>query len=509
MKKKLKVFFIYVGVILLSLLMTVVVCAAFLFFYREGSIFRIRYIKNDEVLYANMQNIEIEKVGGISIESQGFDVRVSVESFTENIQAALINKSFGYVHKSKAQASISVKFDEGTRLVMFEIVEPEGWVSKKDCYVVVVVPKSLIDNNIDMNIKTEKADILIGGEEVLSLESLDVCTTKGEMSLTNVNIVNSFNIDVGNGELYVDDKCTASSVNVNVKIGDGKINFTKIKDFEIKTLRIEEIKTGLISVLKAWEVVTAGSIRGGGRIEIGQAVELEILTLDTDIKVGTIGELGSENITTSRIDIAGNGDVEILNAYSKLQLTGHNGSVRIGTATGTITISTTQGDIAIDNAYGNVSIDTQYGNATILFSEDAPQYGEGGRVLVAGTKNGHIISKGVQNANVSISDKGRADIEYDLVRGKNRIVSSTIGNINIIVPHKHSSQSVALDLYVISRTMPDVELGTVSSDQAKLNDGYYELPVDNVYGNNILGSELNVESEMGNIKIRSSDMINF
>ena len=509
MKKKLKVFFIYLGVILLSLLMTVVVCAAFLFFYRDGSIFGIKYIKKNEVLYAKTADIAIGNINGVSIESDGFDIKVGINLYGDEVQGAMVNKTFGYTHKSRAQASFSAKYDEATGIIVFNVVEPGGWISKKDSYIAIIIPESLIDNDIDIDVRTKKGDISIGGKKKIDFGDVSVASTKGEVALTNINVSENFNINLGSGLLYVDEKCTADNINVNVKLGSGKINLTKVEGFEIKTFRIEEIKSGRIGVLSAWEVVTAGSINGGGLIEVGRVVELEILTLDTDIKIGTIGELGSEKILTSRIDVKGNGTIEVLNAHSELLITGHNGDVKVGTATGTLTISTNQGDINVNEAYGNVSIDTQYGTASVQFSDDAPDYSAGGRILVAGTKNGHIIAKGVQNANVTIREKGRATLDYNLVRGTNKIIANQIGNINIVVPYKHDSKSVALDLQVISEVAPDVELGTVSSDQAKIVDGKYKLDVDDIYGSNIENAKLQVETATGNIKIRSKDMINF
>ena len=509
MKKKLKVIFIYLGVALLSILMTVAICAAFLFFYRDGSIFGIKYIKNDEVLSVKTSDIAVGNINGVSIKSEGFDIKLGVNPYNDEVQGAMVNKTFGYTHKSKARAGFSAKYDEGTGTIIFDVVEPSGWISKKNCYIAIIIPESLIDNGIDINVSSQKGDILIGGNKKMFFGQVDVASTKGEIELTNIDMSKNFNINLGSGLLYVDDKCSANNINVNIKLGSGKINLTRIDNFEIKTLRVEEIKSGKIGVLKAWEVVTAGSINGGGQIEVGQVVELEILTLDTDIKIGTVGELGSEKVLTSRIDIKGNGSVEVMRSHSGLVITGHNGDVKVGTATGTVTVSTNQGDIDISDAYGNVSVDTQYGNANIQFGEDAPEYSAGGRTLIAGTKNGHIIARGIQNASVTIREKGRATLDYDLVRGLNIITANQIGSINIVVPYKHDEESIALDLVVVSEIVPDVEVGAVSSDQVELIEGEYSLEVDDIYGSNIENAKLQVKSATGNIKIRSKDMIDF
>ena len=501
-------FFTYLGVILLSLLMTVFVCAAFLFFYRDGNIFGLQYIKRNEVIYANVQNVSTSSIKGISVASEGFDIKIDINSYSGEIRGAMVNKAFGYVHKSKAHANISARFDESTGMVVFNVVEPGGWVSKKDCYIAIGIPESLVDGDIDIDVNSEKGDISVGGNKKISVNDVYVRSGKGQTTLTNLVIKGDLGFDVGSGWLFVDEKCVASDIDISVKLGSGKINLTRIKEFSIKSVKVESIKSGTIGVLKAFEVVTEGDINGGGKIEVGEVKEVTILSLDTDIKVGTLGELGSESALTSRIDISGNGDVEILKAYTNLQITGHNGDVKINEVTGDVSLTTNQGDVEIYNAYKNVSVDTQYGNARVQFSDQAPQYSSGGRILIAGTKNGHIMASGLQNASVAIREKGRVSLDYDLVRGENNIMAPKTGIINIVVPYKHDFESVAINLKTISETLPDVKVGTADSQQAYIEDGVYILDVDDIYGTAGKNS-LNIETATAVIKIRSKDLINF
>ena len=512
MKKRLKVFFTYLGVALISLLMTVVVCAAFLFFYRDGNIFGIQYIKRNEILYARSQDVGIIDVKGVSVACDDFDVKVDINPYAENISGAMVNKVFGYVHKSKAHASISAKYDESTGVVVFTVVEPQGWISKKDCYIAIGIPEILVDKNIDVDVKSVKGDIVVGGKKSIVINDINVESSKGEVTLTNLDIRHSISANIGSGWMFVDEKCvtTAGDVDVNIKLGSGIVNFTKVGNFDIGCVKIEKIKSGEIGILKAVEVVTDGKISGGGKIQVGEALEVTILTLDTDIKIGTIGAIGSEDALTSRVDISGNGYVEILRVYSNLEITGHNGDINIGNAIGSVSLSTNQGDIQISKAYKNVSIETQYGNARIQFGEEAPQYSKigGGRSLIASTKNGHVIASGVQNANVMIREKGRATLNYDLVRGENSVIAYQIGVIDIVVPYKPDNGNIAINLQTKSETLPDVKVGTVSSGQAVINDGVYTLDVKNIYGN-AGENTLYVETVTGNIKIRSRDLVNF
>ena len=513
MKKKLKIIFIYIGVLLLSLLMTVVACAAFLFFYREGNIFGIQYIKRNEILYADVSGIAGRSVSGITVIVDDFDVNIGVSPYGEEVRGALNNKVFGYTLKSNAQASITAKYDSVSGEVIFTIVEPQGWLSKKDCYVAIAIPETLAQMNIDLTIKTDKGDILIGRGDQISFGDVNIESSKGEVTLSNVAVENVLNANIGSGWIYVDEKCVADNVDVNVKLGSGKINFTRIDNFNIKTFKIESIKSGVVGVLRAYEVVTDGNIQGGGTVEIGSVTELEILSQDTNIKVGTVGQLGSENLLMSRVDITGIGSVELDKVYSKIHVTGHNGYVKINNATGTVSVATNQGDIQISNAYKDVSVDTQYGNALVQFSSDesAPDYTQSGRAkaLFATTKNGHIMAKGVQNANVTIRDKGRVSLDYEFVRGENVITSLGIGNINIVVPYENENdECIAFDLRTKSESKLDVEVGTVSSKQAELIGNTYYLDVDNVYGT-ASGNVLKIESVTGNIKLRSRNLIDF
>ena len=448
-------------------------------------------------------------IKSINIATDGFDIRVEPNKACVDVDAAMVNKSYGYVHKSKANASFTLKFDNETGALVFNVVEPDGWISKKNCYIVIAIPESLLDACIDIEAKSEKGDISIGGKEQLCANNIVIQSEKGDSSLINLSVDGTLDFDIGSGLVFVDEQCVGQDVDVNISLGSGKVNMTRIGDLDIGTVEVDKIKSGTIGILKAFELVTERDIRGGGRIDIGEVKVLEISTLDTNVKVGTLGVIGSESSLPSRIDISGNGDIEILRAYSNLQISGHNGNVKIEKVTGDISLTTNQGDVEIYNAYKNVAIDTQYGTAKIYFSDDAPQYYAGGRVLVAGTKNGHIISKGLQNASVTVRDKGRVTLDYNAVRGMNLITADTIGSVDIVVPAKvNASDNVAINLKVKSEVKPDIKVGTVSSLQAVINNGEYILDVDNIYGTAGINT-LKIETAAGNVKVRSRNLIDF
>ena len=123
MKKAFKIFFIYLGVLLLALLATVVFCAAFLFFYREGNIFGVQYIKQNQILYAT-EDEDMTNLETIVVNSDVFDVYIRVNPSVNSLTGAMKSKVFGYTTKTKAHTSFSLEYNEKTKTAVFDSVEP-------------------------------------------------------------------------------------------------------------------------------------------------------------------------------------------------------------------------------------------------------------------------------------------------------------------------------------------------------------------------------------------------
>ena len=188
MKKAFKTIFIYLGVILLALLATVIFCAGFLFFYREGNIFGIQYISTNETLYAK-ENEDMSNLKTIEINSENFDVYVRVNPNVSSLMGAMRNKVFGFAKKSKAQASFSLEYNETTQTAVFSSTQPKGWLSTKNSFIEIAIPEEFAEDGYDIKVKTTKGDIQIGGDYDWTIGSLVIETSKGEATITNIDLM--------------------------------------------------------------------------------------------------------------------------------------------------------------------------------------------------------------------------------------------------------------------------------------------------------------------------------
>ena len=130
MKKVFKSTFIYLGVILLAFIATIIFCAAFLFFYRDGNIFGIQYVSSKQVLYAQT-SVDLSGMQSIEIESDGYDITIGANSNVKTLVGAMRNKVFGFARKSQAQPSFKLKYNPDTKVAVFTVKEPEGFLNKR------------------------------------------------------------------------------------------------------------------------------------------------------------------------------------------------------------------------------------------------------------------------------------------------------------------------------------------------------------------------------------------
>ncbi|MBQ7880239.1 MAG: DUF4097 family beta strand repeat protein [Clostridia bacterium] len=520
MKKTFKIISIYLGVLLLAAVATVVFCAAFLFFYRDGNIFGIKYINAKEIIYAteteNMDDLQV-----IEVQSSDFDVKFSVNKNVDTLVGAMRNKVFGYAKKSKAQAKFGLEYNEETKVAVFTSVEPKGWLNKKDCYIEIAIPENWANKGDDLVIKTSKGDITVGNDNECNIGNLAVESLKGDVNISNLTLSKGLNIDIGSGTLFVDGECeTAGALNSTIKVGSGMVNISKInvEKFNLGVVEVKSIKRGKIGILKADELITDGNINGGGKIEVGEVGFVDFSSLDTNLYINSIIG-GNQNATSSRITITGNGDMYINNADCNLEVNGNNGEIEIGTVTGTLASSTNKGNIIVSQALKLISAVTESGSINISFSSAALDYvdtdindANKNRAVVATTKNGHIIVKGLQNGYITATGNGRISLEYDKVVGQNEMISQA-GGINIIVPNPSDTSAVnefAFNLKVTTEVSADVKVGVAGSIGSVdfTQSGTHEF--NNIYNSaSSTSNNLNVISSTGAIKIRSADLVGF
>jgi len=515
MKKTFKTISIYFGVLLLTLIATVIFCAGFLFFYRDGNIFGIQYIKLDQRIIAK-QSADMSGVENIEINCKDFDVAVKINSNVENVIGAMRNKVFGYANKNKAQTKFVLEYNDVSKTATFTATEPSGWLNKSDAYIEIAIPKSLADRGLNLYVKTSKADVSIGGSEDCAYGTVGIKTSKGDAKIKNAIIINKLDLNIGSGTVVVGESCgTTDMIGANLKVGSGTIDLTEIdtNKFYLGTVEVIKNVKGKINILQAKEVVTNGNINGGGKVQIKEVGFVDFISLDTHVYINKI----TEN-TMSRIKLTGNGKVVVNQVVCDLEVNANDGSVKINEAFGTLALSTDHGDIAVGKTLKLVSAATVYGNIKIGFSDSALDYADTSindsnknRAVVATTKNGHIIVEGLQNGHINATGSGRISLSYNKVVGTNEI-NGKLGNVSIVVPNPSSNTSneYAFNLRVKSDVNADIKVGVAGSiGRVDFSEsGVHEFT--NIYNSTTSTSNsLYVESSTGSIKVRSLDLVNY
>ncbi len=515
MKKVFKLTTIYLSVILLALVATVIFCAGFLFFYRDGNIFGIQYIKKNEILFAR-ESADMSNLQNIEIESGDFDVIVRVNSAQSNLIGAMCNKAFGYAIKSKAQPKFELEYNEATRTAEFSSVEPKGWLNKKDCYIEIAVPEDLSEKNINLKIKTNKGDIKIGGGLDWQVGTINIESKKGDGKVKNLTIAGDMVLKAGSGCFTIAETCeSVGEIDAQLSVGSGTLDLTKIDSEKLKLdiARVVKNSRGQINILKTKELITNENINGGGKVQVVEVGFVDFASLDTNIYIKTI-----TNPEASRIKITGNGKVFVNQVMGGLEVDANDGDIKINSAFGTLALSASRGDIEVVEALKLVSATTTYGNIEITFGDAALDYADTSvndsnknRAVIATTKNGHIIVQGLQNGVITATDSGRISLSYDRIVGDNQVVGK-LGTVNIIVPHPatNSSNECAFNLKVHSEVSADIKVGVAGSiGRVDFSEsGIHEFK--NIY--NSTSSTLNnlsVKTSTGPIKIRSLDLIKY
>lgn len=507
MKKIFKGIFLYLGVALISLFATAVLCAGFLFFYRDGNIFGFQYISGNNTIYAK-SDLNLSATQKIEVVGKNFDIVVRSSDNVDNLIGVMKSKVFGYTRKSKNKLNFTLDYNVAERKAVFTIEEPTGWLSMNGSYVAVLIPTDILANNCQISISSNKGDITLGGDELIKLGDVSVQSNKGDFEAKNIEFTGAVTLNAGKGDFMVDASCkSTSATDFSVGVGSGRIMLNKIGDeLEIDTISVTKITKGEIYILRAGELRTSGDIKGGGKITVYQVNSVNFESLDTDISIETI--VGTEN---SQITSNGNGDTNITTSNcALLTVVAHNGDTVVENARGATNITANQGDISMPSATKYVFADSTYGNINITFNENAGEYSsevssnEASRTVVAYTVNGHITIKGLQNGSVTARNKGRIDLEYNKVLGTN-VVTGASGNVNIIVPAgEEGSTDFAFGLKISGTEVNcNVKVGIFerSSSGATTTPEWVTI-----YANSSKNT-LSVGSTTGVIKIRSKDLV--
>lgn len=507
----------------MALIATVVFCAGFLFFYRDGNIFGIQYINSKDIIYAR-ESESMEDLVQIEVNSKDFDVVVRVNKSVDTLIGAMRNNIFGYALKSKAQAKFELSYNKESKTAVFSSTEPRGWLNKKDSCIEIAIPQAWAERGCSLKVNSSKGDIIIGGEYNWHVGELQINTSKGDVDLKNLTLKGQLDVILGKGKLFVDSDCvTLNEVDTKISLGSGIVNFSKInvEKFILRTIEVDSITKGQIWIKRAEELVTNGNVNGGGRIEVDSIGFVDFTSLDTDIYINKITKSldGQNNPISSRIKLTGQGDAVVNSANCNLEVNGYNGKIEIKTVTGTAALSSKDGNIIVSEALKLVSAVSEYGNIRINFSDSALNYQDTtindankNRAVIITTKSGHVRVDGLHNGNVVATGAGSVALNYDRVVGENNI-NVVSGVVNIVVPNPTDTTPVngcAFNLSIRSEVNADIKVGVAGSIGGVDFDSSGSHEFTNIYNSSASTfNNLSVTSTTGRIKIRSADLINF
>ena len=490
----------------MALLAATIFCGAFLFFYRDGNIFGIKYISAEQTMIVK-EDKDISALKTIDVSSSSFDISVVVDKNVSTLVGAMHVKMFGYAFESRAHAWFDLDYNNITNTATFKCSEPRGWLNRSGSYITIYLPDEWVDNYCNINVKTKKGDVNLGGDITLKSNNLLIQNASGNVEIKNTLINNSLNFDCGKGLFYVDGTCsTTAEITAKLSVNSGKINLTQINpsNFKLGVVEIVKNKKGLIGIKKATEVMSTKNIDSGGELQIGEVDCFDFSSLDTDVTIAKINSAG-------RIALSGVGDVYVKECYGQLDVTGHNGKIDIGMVTASLVVSSNQGDINIANAFTFVSAESKYGNINITFNNVAGEYDSTtqNRSVNATTKNGHIIVRGLQKGIINATGSGRISLYYNRVVKDNEINANS-GAVYIVVPEPDSaaSNAYALNLSVASEVGADIKVGVGGNIEYDSTSNVQNYT--NIYNSgSTTSNNLIVKSTTGKIKVRSSDLINY
>ena len=417
MKGIIKKVVLYLGVAFLAFIATVVLCAGFLFFYRDGNIFGFKYIKEKEILYAYADEYwDIEK---INIVGKDFPINIQISSNVEVVAGALRNNVYGYTRTSYAPASFDMAYDEHEKMITFDVTEPKGWLARNGSTVEIVLPENYVDKAPQIIATSNKGKITVGNDTKMSVSNLELSSSKGDIKFGRVLLSGDLTVDIGSGEAFID-KSVASEENIDcyIKVGSGALGINNIEDsLKIDSINILKNRVGEIYFKTAQRLL--GDIDGGGIIKCDKVETVDFKSRDTDVEIGTIS-----GVLKSRIQISGRGKVEVGEASALLEVEGCDGSVNIKSALNELVVATNNGNVTIAQASRLVSATTDEGDVKIKFSQGVGDYTEGVlnvRCVHVATKNGNVVVDGLQNGTVTVDGKGRVSLNYNRVVGKSNI----------------------------------------------------------------------------------------
>lgn len=477
--KALKGLLIYIGIALAMVLGVCVLLFAGMYFFPTfriagiGIVHKSKTVVNEEIdfsNYSNFDNIEL------TIGSKRVNVEIvpTEEKFTYTLQQDV----FGIVYDMTEYAVIkTISQTDNTIKVNLNVTEPNGLWADNNSELKICLPKNHKYNAI---INTNKGQVNI---DSCSLNSLNVTTTSGNVSLTNCGelinderylILDALNLstDTGNFDLSSVSNLTVNSV-IKLNANDGDFNFGNIK------AGLDIAGTGVRLTAK-----TISTSEDGFRF-ISENGFFKIDKIITGI--------GTENTIVTE-----NCDVQINEIFGKTAIITTYGNINITTLNDKTTLSSEHGNINIKQAYEDLRITTDFGNITVS------SYLMNGKFV---SRKGNIDVKSIGEYQKGIrteiqNEDGAINVDNKI----NQLIVKTTGMSKVTVTYREIKGGLTNIEDVFQHK---VTLGQYSSAIVYMPTANYNTPFKFKAKGNISGEISGLISEYEGDEVRTSDEYQF
>ena len=342
----------------------------------------------------NGKMLEIET---LVINTDKYDVQVlqkptNTKSVVESISVITNTKISGFAKGKAKQATITTKYVESSKTLIVDAYVPTGFIHFANQAKIRIEFPVEFEKDIDIKINTTSGNVVLGTSEyaenvvtTLSVDSLDITTTSGEIStadnfeLKNVLRPSSFKTESG----AINFKKPISSSKLTIQSNSRNVNFTDA------VLALAEFSFTSDTSFATFSKLTAPTINfnvKGGKIYsnsiMGKVVfsedsnncDFKTDSLSGSLLVGTMNQEYSKIATKTEIAI-GKLSSNLGGESSITTL----GKVYIGELSTTATIRTASGDVRVDKINAKLNINAVSSNITLgkIQNEDGELVGKG------------------------------------------------------------------------------------------------------------------------------------
>lgn len=446
----------------------------YLFFFPNSKLFGFEYVSYNNLYHSSAY--DVTKIDTVKVNSRAYKVNI-VPVTAQTASVKVYSNSMGFVKTKNNEVKIDVAID--ANILKINIEEPHGLTFKNKSFVDVYLP---VEKTFDLHLSNKSAKTYLQSES-LKINNFSYSTEKGYLYISKANLLGELNFNLNKAKCYVHTNTVLNTNNLTLMMSSGDL-IADTKDFGIIT--ILKNKSGTINV-KSCSTISS-RIKAGGRYTIGIVDDVNIESEDTNISIEKINNSCSIRLTKS-----GKVNISIVNCLASIET--KSGDIIIASANDALSIVSDEGNVSVASATKKVNATTKYGNISITYNQDVGSYNSENefRAALINTYNGKVTISGVENIQLTIINKGRANVTMRNVLGNNA-TTSKLGDINIVV-----NKSAKFNL-VAGGTTGDLN---VNFTEIEKFGGYNSSNIPDVVEINggSADNTLKVTSTKGNIKI--------